>query len=138
MPRQRGHASCPRCSVDFEYLLVHAGFNVCAYAYCDRCGLPTLLSPWSPRRPTSVSLEPYQGIARSVERHLRPCECGGRFRAGAPPRCPGCHEPLPADGMAGPIEEDAPATRDGWRWDRRWDGLYCVIINGRWIDDNWA
>jgi hypothetical protein len=119
-------------------MLVHAGLNECAYAYCEACGMVSLLHARSGGAPESVHLAPHRRIDASIEPHLARCECGGRFRESAVPRCPSCHARLSAEAMAGPIEEDMPAARDGWEWQRDWEGLYCFIVNGRWVEDNWS
>lgn len=35
------------------------------------------------------------------------------------------------------IEADAPGAKRGWRWQRSWRGLYCIIIEDRVVFDNW-
>jgi hypothetical protein len=35
------------------------------------------------------------------------------------------------------IEADAPGTAKGWRWQRNWTGLYCVILADGVVHDNW-
>jgi hypothetical protein len=136
MRRNLGEMSCPQCAVTFEYMLVHSGLNECAYAYCEACGRVALLHPQD-RTPAGVRLRLNRRITKEIEPHIAPCECGGRFRASAGPRCPSCGARLSAETLAGPIEEDAPAARDGWVWQRNWSGLYCLVINNRWIEDNW-
>jgi hypothetical protein len=137
MRRSLGEISCPQCAKTFEYLLVHTGLNECAYAYCEACGNVAMLHARGELMPPVVRVRLHRRIDAAIEPHLAPCECGGRFRASAGPRCPSCRARLSAEALAAPIEEDAPATRDGWRWQRTWSGLYCFVVNNRWVEDNW-
>jgi hypothetical protein len=67
-------------------------------------------------------------IDAELEPFLRPCTCQGRFKKGASPRCPTCKEALSAEYAAEYIERNAPGTAKGWRWQRDWNGLYCMAI----------
>jgi len=91
---------------------------------------------WSPI-PEGVLLRCHQGIEQSIEPYLDSCECGGRFRANASPRCPHCNNNLSAAAATTWIEANAPGTAGGWRWDQCWTGLYCIIIEGRERRDPW-
>lgn len=129
--------TCEHCATRFAYDLFHAGFSELAYAYCDRCGQTALLDGWSPRVPPEARMTWHQGIGPEVEPLLEPCRCGGRFRAGAAPRCPSCRDTLSAAAAASWIERNAAGTRAGWRWQRSWTGLYCIVIDGRSEKDPW-
>ena len=148
---------CEHCKATFEYRLVHNGFNESAFAYCDHCGRAAILKfrDW----PNSLP-NPLPGpILPEVEPAILPCECGGRFKGGAEPRCPACHRILSAIEAAEWIEANAPGTKKGWRWQRMWTGpvappptseqgslriptysdyLYAIIIEGNSVLDNWA
>ena len=128
--------NCEHCNRTFGYSLVHNGFNGSSYAYCGTCGLTAILGEW--RVPRGVSVPPFAPISREVESLLQPCSCGGAFRAGASPRCPHCHEELSPDHAADYIEAQAPGTAKGWRWQRSWDGVYCIIIENRVTHDIWT
>jgi hypothetical protein len=73
-----------------------------------------------------------------MEQYLKPCDCSGKFRRGATPRCLHCHEQLSAELAASYIEKNAPGTKQGWRWQRSWSALYCVVIEDNKIDNNFA
>jgi hypothetical protein len=128
--------TCESCSQAFSYDIVHNGFGDTAYAYCDRCGCTALISAWT-RHPPGVPIVFQRGISEDVEPFLRSCLCGGNFRANASPRCPSCNERLSADAAASYIEANAPGTAKGWRWQRAWIGVYCVIIDKRVANDPW-
>ena len=130
-----GH--CGECGRSFRYDLIHNGFNDSAYAYCDRCGKTSILSGWHEGVPEGAGLKLHQVIGQGVERFLCLCECGGSFRRGAAPRCPHCRAELSAAGATEFLEKNAPGTKQGWRWQQSWEGLYCIIIEGRSISDNW-
>lgn len=136
--RRDGLAACERCHAQFEYYLVHNGFNDSAYAYCDTCGRTALLSGWAGNIPAGVDLRIHQPITAEVEDHLAPCACGGRFRAQAVPRCPHCRHPLSATSLTKQIESNAPGTKAGWRWQQSWSGMYAIVIENRLTQDHWA
>ena len=35
------------------------------------------------------------------------------------------------------IEANAPGTKKGWRWQKNWTGLYCILVEERVTQDNW-
>jgi hypothetical protein len=117
--------------------MIHNGFNDSAYAYCDRDGTTALLDAYA-SRPAGVRFEPFKRIANDVEPFLRPCNCGGRFTASASPRCPKCRHELSATDAAAWIEGSAKGTDVGWRWQRSWDALYCIVISGRSAANPWV
>ena len=124
---------CDHCGRTFSYVLLHNGFNDSAFAYCDKCGRTAVMAAWS-KKPTEVIFQ--QGtLPAHLEGLLAPCECGGKFRVDASPRCPHCHEPLSATLATEYIERNAPGTVKGWRWHRSWKGLYAMIVEGQMIKD---
>ena len=136
LPRDKT-GTCETCSRSFSYQLVHNGFNDSAHAYCDRCGMTALFSAWSSRSPKDINVGLHGPITRDAEARVDPCECGGKFRGTAGPRCPYCGEPLSAEKAAVYIEGDAPGTRKGWRWQQTWLGLYAMILEHRVVNDPW-
>jgi hypothetical protein len=135
MARKQDIGACEHCNETFGYHLIHNGFNNSAYAYCEACGITALLDGW--KVPKGIHLELHQAIAAEVESCLTPCLCGGSFRADASPRCPHCQQPLSATGAADYIELQAEGSKKGWRWQRTWTGLYCIIIEDRVVRDVW-
>jgi hypothetical protein len=128
--------TCEHCSQTFRYQLVHNGFNDSAYAYCDRCGYTVTVDAWS-QHPPRLGLQYHRPLPREAEPFLRPCPCGGAFREGAHPRCPNCKQPLSADLATSYIEANARGTAKGWRWDRRWNGVYSIIVEERSVINWW-
>jgi hypothetical protein len=135
MARTNDIGDCEHCKKAFGYHLIHNGFNDSSYAYCDTCGSTALLDGW--KVPGSVQMVIHQRIMPEVEPHLMQCQCGGSFKATAGPRCPHCRQPLSAVHAASYIEPQAKGTKRGWRWQREWAGLYCIIINDRVVHDIW-
>ena len=129
--------SCDSCRGKFHYQLVHNGFNDSAFAYCEVCGSSALLSCWYDRIPLEAKLKVHGPINPEAEALLTPCACGGKFRAGASPRCPHCRAVLSAEASREFIEANAPGTAKGWRWQGSWDGMYSILIEGRNVNDNW-
>ena len=137
--RTDGTGTCEQCHASFGYYLIHNGFNDTAFAYCDRCGLTAFVGGWDDRsKPTEAPLRIHGPITRDMEPWLEVCECGGHFRSDAAPRCPECQRPLSAAAAASWIERNAAGTKGGWRWQRHWNGVYCVVINGRKVTNNWV
>jgi len=138
--REQFNGICDNCGELFPYYLVHCGFSDCSYAYCDSCGVTALLSVWQPvqrkqlpKLPKCVS---HQEICATWEPFLLACVCGGRFKKGAVPRCPKCKHPLSAQSATDYIEKNAPGTKKGWRWQRTWSGLYCIVVANKMVEDN--
>ena len=59
--REDGKGHCEHCRAVFAYQIVHNGFNDSTHAYCDRCGLTTML--------TALGVNPAQGYFQ----HEPPC-----------------------------------------------------------------
>jgi hypothetical protein len=135
--RKKDIGTCDRCGKQFEYYLVHNGFNESAYAYCDKCGRSAILDYYSKSVPKGIGFGYGKEIDSAWERWLEPCECGGRYKGGAQPRCPHCGNELSAEAATQYLEANAPGAKGGWRWQRTWRGLYCIVINDRWVEDNW-
>lgn len=135
MTRETDIGYCETCHQQFGYHLIHNGFNDSAYAYCDRCGETCLLNLW--QLPTGIEVEDYGVIPESIEPALRSCRCGGVFKKGASPHCPHCNTSLSAVEAAKYIEANAPGANAGWRWQRSWEGLYSIVIEGRVSKDCW-
>jgi hypothetical protein len=132
-----GYGTCSS-SHRFPYILVHNGFSDTAYAYCDACGMTTLVGGWDDaRRPPAAPLRIQGPIQPETEPWLAPCACGGRFTATAEPRCPECRVTLSAESASNFIEKNAPGTKKGWTWQRSWHGMYCIVIAGRLVQNNW-
>jgi hypothetical protein len=97
--------------------------------------MTSILSGWSKRWPKGIKCTQAE-ITPEMELHLRRCECGGRFSKGNSPRCPSCKQVLSADNATDYIEPQSPGTKKGWRWQRNWHGIYCAVINGKRVVDN--
>jgi len=120
--------------------MIHNGFNDSVYAYCSACGLTAILSEWRmPKALDAMVLGPFRDgpIPEDVEGLLTNCPCGGTFSSRASPRCPNCQRELSATDAAIWIEANAPGSKLGWRWQRSWGGLHCIIIEDRVVFDNW-
>jgi hypothetical protein len=135
MARELSVGKCELCHGQFGYYLIHSGFNDSIYAYCDSCGKTAVLSLWDKRMPTLPNCPPYEEICSAMEPYLRSCDCGGRFIRGAAPRCPLCDESLSIS-AASYIESNAPGTERGWRWQRSWSRLYCIVIENKIVENN--
>ena len=140
-----GAGTCEHCGYVFAYQLIHNGFNESCYAYCAECGMTALLDTErkdpltrdsSP--PSASGLPRHRSIRAEGEGVLLPCRCGGRFKHGAGPRCPGCRAALSPKAAAAWIEKDASGAEKGWRWQRNWAGLYAIIIDDRVAVNPWA
>jgi hypothetical protein len=128
---------CEHCGSHFGYALIHNGFNDSAFAYCDSCGRTAILSAWFEGIPEEADFKPHGPVSLESEARLSPCECGGTFRSAAAPRCPSCNSELSARTARSWIEANAPGTAKGWRWQGSWSGLYAIVVEGRFVKDNW-
>jgi hypothetical protein len=126
--------TCEHCGQQFNFELFHCGFAEWPYAYCGQCGMVAILSCWSEQWPEDVK-GCQKEIAREMEPHLKPCACGGKFTKGNNPRCPHCKHALSAELAAVYIEEQAPGAKKGWRWQRNWSNVYCVVVEKRIMKD---
>jgi hypothetical protein len=94
--------NCPKCRQTFsipQKWPYHAGFGNLGVYYCDSCPNLVTFSSFDPRYQAIVGkkLHPWTlraDKAQKVERLLKPCPCGGRFRYTAEPRCPLCNETI--------------------------------------------
>jgi len=107
-----------------------------SYAYCDKCGMTAILSLWDKRMPKLPGPWGQQEIPVDLEQYLRACECGGAFKKGAVPRCPHCSQALSAEAATAYIETNAPGTTRGWRWQRNWHDVYCIVIDNKRVMNN--
>ena len=135
MARKQTTGQCDKCSQPFGYYLIHNGFNVSSYAYCDSCCYLALLDLYGV--PQHIPKLDFGAITPDVEPYLLPCPSRGYFKAGASARCPHCDQPLGAVRAADYIEANARGTASGWRWQRSWTGLYCLIIEERVAHNPW-
>lgn len=129
--------SCEHCHHEFQYSLLHNGFNDSAFAYCDACGTVAVLNGWYKGIPSEAGLRIHGPIVQRTEPWLTPCTCGGTFTSSAVPRCPACNSELSPESARTWLEANAPGTARGWRWQNTWAGIYCIVIEHRIVRDNW-
>lgn len=120
--------SCDLCRRRFAFELVHSGMNRCAYAYCSECGIAGLLEARPAKR---LRGERHGMISSCIEAALAPCGCGGRFLSGSAPRCPACRETLDPDQASAYIDPAVQPVAAGWKWQKSWQGLYCIVVEKR-------
>jgi hypothetical protein len=128
---------CDHCRTEFPYTLIHNGFNESAFAYCEACGATSILDGCFKSIPAGAGFTPRGPVPPSAEAFLAPCDCGGHFRGSASPRCPRCRHDLSAEIARPWIEANAPGSTKGWTWQGSWVGLYCIVIAGKAVSDNW-
>jgi len=112
--------TCKKCNETVQGELYHLGFSDMDCMYCDSCPRALLLKDhtlaqrcgieWPNLQPGDKGWEYYNRhllpVYARFEALFLPCECGGTYRAGAPPRCPKCNEYL-GDGVP---DFDKPST----------------------------
>jgi len=128
---------CETCKKEFTYYIVHNGFNSSSYGYCTECGKTAFIDYY--KIPEVIggfrtNLGPILMQPEQNEQFLNPCECGGRFIRGAKPRCPHCQSELSAEMAAEYIEANAAK---GWKWQKNWMDIYCIVIENNKTDDPW-
>jgi hypothetical protein len=134
--RELSPGICEHCRRTFGYYLIHSGFNDSSYAYCEKCGQTAIFSIYDKRVAKLPPCPPFKEICAEWEPYILPCGCGGAFKHGAFPRCPHCSQPLSPEKATAYIESNSPGTKKGWHWQGKWQGLYCIIIENRVVDDN--
>jgi hypothetical protein len=135
MSREQNPGYCDNCNKPFHYYLVHNGFGDSAYAYSDSTCFTCILDGW--HVPDGITLKIQRKITEDIENYLLPAPDGGSFKASAVPRCPHCNQPLDPIKATEYIEKNAEGSKGGWRWDKSWDGIHCIIIENRLVIDNW-
>ena len=86
--------SCPQCH-ELLFRVDHSPFYDSFFFYCEQCANRVEVGLYDPIYETlSNQITEQKGttlaLMRAIEQHLRPCECGGRFRYDAPLRCHRC------------------------------------------------
>src|SRR4030095_7326204 len=87
---------CPSCS-GTSTITRYSGNGIGAILHCDSCGRSLIFESYDP---LLMELRA-STMAETLEPYLKPCKCGGRLSASAPPRCALCRaavekEPLKA------------------------------------------
>lgn len=131
-----GH--CDHCGGEFPYFLAHNGFNQSSYAYCDECGLVAFFDRFSDDIPSDVVIDNHHSLPPNAEDLVAQCECGGRFRSDSAPRCPICKSKLSAEIARQYIEDNAPGTKRGFRWQCNWTGMYTMLVNNHFVEGRWT
>jgi hypothetical protein len=78
--------TCPCCSETYEIQNYNMGFSDAYEIRCDSCSNTLMVEFYHPPMDVLYSL----GLS-VIEKALKPCECGGRFRFKAPHRCKNCN-----------------------------------------------
>jgi hypothetical protein len=136
MAREVSTGTCEHCRQQFGYWLLHCRFSDSIYAYCDLCGKTAVLSLWDKSMPILQNCPVHQEMCSGMEPYLPPCDCGGNFKTRSKPRCPHCNNNLSAEFASSYLERNAAGTQKGWRWQRDWSGLYCIVVEDKWIENN--
>src|SRR5262252_7442727 len=110
MTHDQSVGRCEHCAKQFRYYLFHNGFSDSAYGYCDRCCYTVILSGW---QNTPIHFKLHTRITEEIEPFLKPCPCGGAFRASSDPRCPDCWRVMSASKATGYVEANASGIAKG-------------------------
>lgn len=111
---------CPHCQRSFKAPVVQpqrAGIDLLA---CEGCGRPVVLEmydellAWFLKRPAQPDAVP-------MELAILPCPCGGKARADAPARCPGCKKPLPGTAPSESRKNPVPLVGEPRQSPAVWD-----------------
>ncbi len=135
LTRDPEKGTCESCGLDFEFYLVHNGFNNSAYSYCNACGKTAILD---------VLFYQYDQlgigsgrIAKNKVQYIANCECGGKFQFESKPRCPHCLEEISAEAASKYINRKSDDPRGEWNWQQDWSGIYCILIEQNVVRNNW-
>lgn len=138
MSRELG--KCDKCGKEFNYYIIHNGFNESSYAYCNKCGKTAFFDTYKVPKEIQWFFIPHarhHTMPKELEKYIYPCDCGGSFIHDAVPRCPHCKKVLSANTAREYIEANAPGTEKGWHWQNNWTDTYAIVIEDNRINDNW-
>lgn len=131
---------CPSCHQAL-FRIDTSPFDDNYHFYCDRCPVRREVSFYDPHldqleRALPESEEHYTELVKMVEKHLKPCACGGMFRYDAPRRCFFCYAPVIIDD---PMYVDLYLNEDGFSQDpasqesfRKWQVRFCPDVEDIW------
>ena len=86
--RTLDQGACDSCGQKFGYYLIHSGFNDSQYAYCDRCGMTSVLNLYDKRLPNPLPCPPHGPICEAMEPLLSLCSCGWKLPSRRNPAMP--------------------------------------------------
>lgn len=89
---------CPSCKHEYEITSYNAAYAEAIVMNCDSCSISLWVDLYD--KDTKFGYlanyaEYTPQFIRELEDSLKPCQCGGAFRYGAPLRCKACKETVP-------------------------------------------
>lgn len=128
--------SCENCNQRFSYALIHNGFNDSAYAYCDTCGC-VASSLLGREPPTASRFASTARLPRTSSGTLIDVAAGVSFelKHRRDARIADTHSRL----MSPPdiLRRMRQGPRKDGAGNVNWQGLYCIIVEGRSIKAPW-
>jgi len=91
--REATHATvCPHCHAEIKFYAYSGMGDICPHFYCDSCS-----NVYHNHRHNELLRKRGESeeLLAEVQAQLPECPCGGRFRAGASPKCPSCGAEMP-------------------------------------------
>ena len=122
---------CGICLHGFGFRFVDSQLNDSFYAYCAFCGRTALFGLRGV--PSKVPRDWGYRIGHDSQKFIQSCECGGRFRQNAEPRCPKCGSEIGTPEFEGYVNK---MMGPQWDW-RQYGGQFCMVIGERVVRDNW-
>lgn len=134
---------CPSCRQSL-FRIDTSPFDDTYHFYCDRCPVRMEVSFYDPKLDqlkralpySQESEERYPVLVKMMEKHLKPCACGGMFRYDAPRRCFFCYAPVIIDE---PAYVDLYPNEDGFSQDpasqerfEKWQVQFCPDVEDKW------
>ena len=83
------HFTCPHCGGTYEIQNYNMGFADAYEMRCDSCPTTLMVDFYLPPMDKLYA----KGLS-TIEKALKPCECGGSFRYSAPYRCKKCNDKI--------------------------------------------
>jgi hypothetical protein len=94
-----GFVNCPQCRTRL-YRLDRSPMADDHHFYCDRCAHSVEIGYYDPVYHEIFTAlrqngdKSFLALMQAIEKHLRPCDCGGQYKHDAPRRCYVCLSPV--------------------------------------------
>lgn len=137
--------TCPACHQPL-FRIDQSPLDGDYHFYCDRCPVRLDVSVYEPEYDQIQQALPHYpeyeeknvALIKTMEAHLKPCQCGGRFRHDAPRRCFSCFTPVIVDDPAYidlyPDEDIFERALDAERQNKleRWRAPFFPDLEDKW------
>ena len=96
--------TCGKCKKKYAVQKYHAGFSDVGFLYCDRDSTVMTFNMYDDEywkflgsdfpAPWTKEKDKQEALVQVLEKHFKPCPCGGKFSFKNTLRCPACNSKL--------------------------------------------